>query len=251
MSTSAPPGSPAPTSTARARTPISSAFSGEAPEFHDQSLAVNDVAVDANHIYWSQSAGLSNEADAIVRANLDGTNFDPLISVGPARKIAIDAGHIYWVQGWKLGSRPGSSIRRANLDGTGAEHYIPLGPSHTGLAVDGLTDTDLAGTASAARTQKQRRKRIRVEVVVEAKEPLTVEASGKIKVNPAYKLKPTTVELAAVQTEALKLKPRRAQAKKIADAWSRGERAKAKLWVMLTDAAGNSETEKLRVRLKR
>ena len=71
---------------------------------------------------------------------------------------------------------------------------------HTGNAVDsagdGLTDTKLAGKASAARTQRQAGKRIVVKVKVQAKERLTAKASGKIKVKPTYKLKSRTVQSA-------------------------------------------------------
>ena len=74
---------------------------------------------------------------------------------------------------------------------------------------------------------------------------------GRIKVNPTYKLKSKTVELATGETKKLKLKPTKAKAKNIAAALKRGEKAKARLSVKLTDLAGNRETEKLRVRLKR
>jgi hypothetical protein len=47
------------------------------------------------------------------------------------------------------------------------------------------------------------------------------------------------------------LPPKKAQAKRIATALKRGEKAKAKVTVKLTDLAGNTETAKLRVRLKR
>ena len=44
------------------------------------------------------------------------------------------------------------------------------------FAVDALTDTKLAGRASAAKTQKQQGKKIVVKVKVKAKEPLTAKA---------------------------------------------------------------------------
>jgi hypothetical protein len=230
--------------------------SGEAPEIHG-------LAVDADHLYWSQ-VGFSGLRGAIARANVDGTNVDQsFIPVQPAYDIAIHSEHIYWTQGVPLGSHGDPGIFRANRDGTGA---TPLAYGAQVQAIDGLTDTVLAGTASAAKTQKQRGKRVRVKVVVETKEPLTVEASGKIKVNPTYKLKPKTVDLVErgvdpetgpfvidtpIQTKTLKLKPRKAKAKKIVAALKRGEKARAKLTVTLTDAAANSATETLRVRLKR
>ena len=174
-------------------------------------------------------------------------------------ELAVDAEHIYWVDRGVYDSADDeftSTIGRADLDGTNADlDFIPVRAGllqHPGgLAVDGLADTDLAGTASAARTQRQSGKRIVVRVKVKAKEQLTAKASGKIKVNPTYKLRPKKVQVAAGKTKTLKLKPKKATAKKIATALKRGEKAKAKLTVKLTDRAGNSETEKLRVRLKR
>ena len=94
-----------------------------------------------------------------------------------------------------------AQIRRANLDGTGADaSFIPepvdlaagFGPPR-GVAVDDLTDTELEGRASAVRTQRQSGKRIVVKVKVKAKEGLTATATGRIKVNPTYKLRPNKV----------------------------------------------------------
>ena len=51
---------------------------------------------------------------------------------------------------------------------------------------------------------------------MKAKERLTAKASGKIKVNPTYKLKPKKVQVAAGKTKTLKLKPKKAKAKRIA-----------------------------------
>ena len=79
---------------------------------------------------------------------------------------------------------------------------------------------------------------------------MTARASGNIKVNPTYKLKPKRIQVAAGKTKTLKLKPK-TKAKKIAAALKRGGKAKAKVTVKLTDRAGNTETEKLRVRLNR
>jgi hypothetical protein len=223
---------------------------GEAPELHG-------LAVDANHIYWTQ-VGLSGLRGTIARADLDGTNVDQsFIPVNPAFDIAIDATHVYWVRGVPLGSHGPPAIGRANLDGTGAVGFF-ISPAGGGLAVDGLTDTELAGNASAARTQRQTGKRIVVRVRVKAKERLTAKATGKVKVNPTYKLKPKTVEVVEshrtdtqVQTKTLKLKPKKTKAKKIAKDLKRGEKGTARLKVKLTDLAANRETERLRVRLRR
>jgi hypothetical protein len=123
--------------------------------------------------------------------------------------------------------------------------------SARGLAVDDLTDTVLRGNATAKHTQRLRGNKIRIAVKVKAKERLRAKITGKIKVNPTYKLKPKSVNLDARKTKTLKLKPKRkVQAKRIGGALKRGQRAKAKLKVKLTDLVGNSKTEKLRVRLK-
>ena len=86
---------------------------------------------------------------------------------------------------------------------------------------------------------------------MKAKEQLTAKATGKIKVNPTYKLKPRTAKLAAGETQTLKLTPKKAQAKKIAAALKHGKKATAKLKVKLSDVAGNTKTKKLSVRLRR
>ena len=151
---------------------------------------------------------------------------------------------VWWFDNGRIG--------RANLDGTNVDPDFVSLPRDVPqfLAVDALTDT-VAGEASAAKTQRQRGKRIVVTVRVKAKDRLTAKATGEIKVNPTYELKPKKVRVAAGKSKTLKLRPKKTKAKKIARALKRGEKAKAKVTVKLTDPAGNRETEKLRVRLKR
>lgn len=225
-----------------------------------------DVAVDANHVYLISSAAPGSSTGgpdrAIARANLDGSGIDPdFIPETRARGIALDAEHIYWT--WH--ARFADAVARANLDGS-AVSGTPLdflfiadasATAHA-VAVDGLLDTAVAAKARASRVQKQRGKCVRVKVKVKANEPLAAEASGKIEVNPSYALRSKRVEVVEspatatqIQTETLKLKPEKKAAKKITRALKRGEKATAKLTLKLTDAAGNSDTEKLRVRLKR
>ena len=214
-----------------------------------------DVAVDAEHIYWTATG---RPPWSVGRAELDGTDVEPAFipTSGSPKDVAVDAQHVYWAQ--IEGSCPSGcygSIGRANLDGTVADADL-LGPLEElavrgGLAVDDLTDTKLAGKASAKKIQRQRGKRIRVAVKVKAKEQLTAKASGKIRINPTYKLKPKKVKLAAGKTRTLRLKPGKKAAGKIARALKRGETAKARLTVKLTDLAGNRETERFTVRLKR
>ena len=109
----------------------------------------------------------------------------------------------------------------------------------------------VSGTASARKTQKQKGRKIRVKVKVVADGPLTADASGRIKAKRKYKLKPKTVELAAGQKQTLTLKPKGKGAKRIAGALAQGDKATAKVSVKLTDAGGNTEVQKLSVKLKR
>ena len=59
---------------------------------------------------------------------------------------------------------------------------------------------------------------------VKARTRLTAKASGEIKVNPTYKLRPKQVHVAAGKTKTLKLKPKKKAARKIATALKRGRR---------------------------
>jgi hypothetical protein len=216
------------------------------------------VAVDAAHVYWTSVRRFAlhecgDSGYSIGRAKLDGTGLNESFiaddrSAFTPTDLAIDAAHVYWANNY-----PNHSIGRASLDGGSVDQrFITPAGRDLYLAVDGLTDTKLAGRSSAARTQRQTGKTIRVKVKVKAKERLTAKASGKIRVNPTYKLKPKRVKLDAGETRTLKLKPRkRAQVKKIARALKHGEKATATLKVKLTDVAANTKTEKLRVRLKR
>ena len=227
--------------------------------FIPDTFGATDVAVDAEHIYWTAP---SLAGGVVGRANLDGTGVERTFMTGLLNRmsgVAVDAEHLYGGQDTIVGSGRYTfvgSIGRANLDGTGMDQEFLGGPSEGwlprgGLAVDDLTDTGLAGKASAKRTQKQRGKKVRIAVKIKAKERLRAKITGKIKVNPTYKLKSKSVNLDAGKARTLNLKPKRkAQAKRIVGALKRGRRGKAKVKVKLTDLVGNSKTEKLQVRLK-
>ena len=204
-----------------------------------------DIAVDSGHIYWTRPY------ESIGRANLDGTGVEQRFIPTAGVDIAVDDHHVYWTHGFTLQFCPPTAIGRGNLDGTGVDSSFIEVPCGATVAVDSLTDTKLAGKASAVRTQRQTGKKIVVKVNVKARERLTAKASGEIKVNPTYKVRPNEGQVAAGETKTLRLKPKKAKAKKIARALKRGEKAKARVEVKLTDLAGNRETEKLRVRLKR
>jgi hypothetical protein len=104
---------------------------------------VTGLAVDANHIYWSQTGGVrpdSTQTPAIGRANLDGTGveraFIPFPSGSSPGGVEVDAAHIYWFNA----QATGLTIGRANLDGTGVDQSFigGFGPqtSQVDLAVD-------------------------------------------------------------------------------------------------------------------
>ena len=233
---------------------------GVNPSFIGDLGSFTGLAVDAEHIYWTGRATLG-------RANIDGTGVEPTFIGGLTGGIppppfwegaAVDRAHLYWTTHARTPGGSEASIVRANLDGGGFKTLIePSGDdsfSPRALAVDAVTDTSptrVRARTTAQRTQKQRGKRIGVKVKVKAKERLTAKATGKIRVNPTYKLKPRKGSLDPGETKKLRLKPKKAKAKKIATALKRGEKATAKLRVRLTDLAGNRETERLRVGLKR
>ena len=154
-----------------------------------------------------------------------------------------------WLAGYRHGQHPACQPRRHRRRPTSSRRKATKHLPH-GLAVDAPTVTKAEGKASAAKTQKQTGKTILVKLRIEAKERLTAKARGQIRVNTTYKLKPQTVDLARGDTKKLRLKPKQAKSKRILDALKRGEKARAKLKVKLTDPAGNTKTQKLRVKLK-
>ena len=204
-----------------------------------------DVAVDRDHIYWTR---MIRAERTIGRARIDGTGVE-LRFITPHEdpgSVAVDDKHVYWNAYHEGGA---TTISRAKLDGTDVQRaFIDRIQSEGTIAVDGLGPP---GKATAKPTQRQTGRKIVLKVKVKARERLTAKASGKVKVNPTYKLRPKKVRLAARQTKTLRLKPKKTAARRIAQALKRGEKAKAKVTVKLTDRAGNRETEKLRVRLKR
>ena len=116
-----------------------------------------------------------------------------------------------------------------------------------------VPDTTIDGKATAKKKQKQKGKKIAIKAKVSASEDLSATGKGKIKVGKkSYKLGPFTNSVSSGDSKSLKLKPKKSKdAKKIAKALKKGKKATAKLTVKLTDDAGNTETEKLSVKLKR
>ena len=102
------------------------------------------VAVDGQHIYWASGG------DAIARANLDGSGVDPTFITGASvpMGVAVDGQHIYW-------TNLEGTIGRANLDGSGVDQDFITSPGALyGVAVDGQhiywTDDNQSGRIARA-----------------------------------------------------------------------------------------------------
>ena len=208
------------------------------------------VAVDANHIYWANGT----EGNSIGRANLDGTGVNPSFIPLPTYplSIAVDEEHVYWTLYECVGTCEffRGRIARASLDGTDIDNgFISTGTKTPfGLAVDALGPP---GRATAKLSQPQQGRRIRITVKLAADTDLEYRATGAIRVKRTYRLNPRVGEIDAGDSETLRLRPRQMAAKRVAAALKLGKRVEAEVSVKLTDADGSSETEKLRVRLKR
>ena len=98
-----------------------------------EELDPNDVAVDQNHIYWTNSL----TEWTIGRANLNGHAIEEefITGVGVAWELDIDFEHIYWAN--REAGKP--AIGRADIDGTGVDPaFIPLVAEPLGIVVDGV-----------------------------------------------------------------------------------------------------------------
>ena len=86
------------------------------------------LAVDSNHIYWTDAI-----SGYIGRASLDGSNGDQnFLAVTAYWGVAVDANYVYW------GNNRDGSIGRASLDGSNVNENFtsPNAGYHFGVAVD-------------------------------------------------------------------------------------------------------------------
>jgi virginiamycin B lyase len=86
------------------------------------------LAIDSRHIYWANVG-----ANAIGRANLNGTKVDPkfITHADIPQGVAVHGQHIYWA------NRGTNTIARANLDGTRRNSSFITGAAFPqGVAVD-------------------------------------------------------------------------------------------------------------------
>ena len=107
-------------------------------------LGVYGVAVDGQHMYWTNSEG-----GTIGRANLDGSGANKSFITGASfpQGVAVDGQHIYWVNNQR------DTIGRANRDGSGVDQSFITGASiPEGIAVDGqhIYWTNAEGTIGRA-----------------------------------------------------------------------------------------------------
>ena len=228
------------------------------------------LAVNADGIYWAEGV-------VIGRADLDGTDVtSPFVTpCGSGSSLSDCSAAAYIITGLAAddsyiyfdGFLYESAIDRASVDAAGifdvsaVTALSPEPPSPPrGLAVDsghiywGRGTTVLKGSASAKPVQKQNGSKIVVKAKVTAKELLFAQAGGKIEVKrKSYELKDVDfTKVRAGASKTLKLKPKKSKdAKKIAKALKKGKKTTAKLKVELSDSDGNTETEKLSVKLMR
>jgi hypothetical protein len=91
------------------------------------------VAVDAAHIYWTNSGAYqTGKPTTIGRANLNGTGVNERFITGTNGScgLALAGGHIYWA------NNNSTTIGRANLNGTGVnESFITGANGPCGVAV--------------------------------------------------------------------------------------------------------------------
>ena len=128
-----------------------------------------------------------------------------------------------------------------NLEATAATRTFTVTPA---------PDKVVSGSATA--TKKQKTKKAKVSVVVTAGEALTVATSGTIKVGTkTFALKKVSSAVAAGSTTLTLKLAKRGDATAIAKALSEDKTAKAAVTVVLTDAAGNTVTQKVTSKLHR
>lgn len=87
------------------------------------------------YVYWADYT-----ADAIGRANLDGSGVDQTFITGASNAggVAVDGRYIYWsARAMPTQTRPRNAIVRANLDGTGVRQQLLVGYGASDLEVHG------------------------------------------------------------------------------------------------------------------
>jgi hypothetical protein len=132
--------------------------------------------------------------------------------------------------------------------------YVDPTPARAFFVLD---TTPVAGPyVTAKKKQVQKGRLIKIKVEAGALPAVTVRATGKVKVKGkqtrTYQLKPVIRETVSNYDWVLRLIPaKRKHNSKIFNALDKGKKARAPIWVKLTNDAGNSVREKRVVRLTR
>jgi sugar lactone lactonase YvrE len=107
------------------------------PEFIPGAGTPNYVAVNAEHIYWSNAGDGQKGTGTIARAKLDGSEAELVFITGATNPqgVAVDAAHIYWINDGKGGNcfKPEElpecipttkTIGRAGIEGDEVDQYF-------------------------------------------------------------------------------------------------------------------------------
>ncbi len=158
----------------------------------------------------------SSDPEATFECSLDGAGFSPCTS--PTAYAGVtESPHTFAVR---------SVDAAGDADPTPAERSF-------------VADASVDATVSAAQQQAQERAHILVAVRIQANERLRAAVRGTIGLDKSsFDLKPVRERVDSGRT-VVRLRPAAADARAIAKALARGERAKARLRVALADSLGN------------
>lgn len=142
-------------------------------------------------------------------------------------------------------------------DQRGRARTVDHGIARDGAASDGtdigaaeLADPRVSSVVVKARPeQRQRATRVIVKLKAGAGERVRVEAAGRVEAGGEFALTPARAVAAPAGRRTLALRLRRAASDRVLGALAAGEPGRARIEVVLTDAAGNEATKRLRVRL--
>jgi len=153
--------------------------------FPTETCRPEDVAVDSEHLYWTNNAGEEHAgegtigraelgvggAENIESAFIPGVAASTVIGYKP-RGIAVDNSHVYWVNsGFDSGDGNGF-VARANLDGTNAEaKFIPAASGDVAVNADKIYYSRSNGSADFIRS-------INLDGVSEESDVISVEGTN-------------------------------------------------------------------------
>ena len=247
---------------------------GPPPAQSEGVYAPTQVAVNSTHAFWVYSTYHAGSASSdIGRANLDGTGIETVLRGGGVGgdfygplgagddrvffrvRSGLDEDQIRsfdadFVSGSGTGCCLPSWQTLSDPDGSDPFGGVAVADGHVfwAHAADGGLHCDLDSTKGK---QRQRGGKVSFAVWFAACELITVRASGKVDVAGAsYALKPAT-ETRNPSDSSLSLKPTSKDRKPILAALKKGQTARAKIKLQITDTAGNAETVNYKAQLAR